>query len=272
MSQKVLLTGAAGRVGSVVAKHLFASGFDIIATDRRPAPNREFPVRIADLLAPAECYRLVEGIDTVVHLGNLPSPITAPPQEIYSKNCAININLLEACAACDVPRVLFASTIQVLGKLDPVAEPERLHLPLDGNTAPRPENTYALSKLATEQMLRYYGDRNGIHSIAFRLPYMRSQPAQKPPAAFGSKLEQSTRIDFLLCLDALDFARLVAATLETKLEGCRIWFPVCNHTPTDTLHRDYLREHPQYAPILPKTQRLVDISAITQATGWTPEN
>src|SRR3970040_650452 len=94
---KILVTGAAGRLGSVVTKSLLEGGHDVRATDHRH--RRDFPVRLelANLRDELRAYALVEGCDVVVHLGNHPNLFSGPsPQRLFSDNVTMNANVFRA--------------------------------------------------------------------------------------------------------------------------------------------------------------------------------
>src|SRR5260221_6283421 len=88
---KVLVTGATGRLGSVVCKELLQRGHDVLATDLRLAAALAVPLKLADLRAPEAVYPLLEGREAVVHLGNISSLGAGPsPQVVLSDNVSMN--------------------------------------------------------------------------------------------------------------------------------------------------------------------------------------
>ncbi|MBD3392520.1 MAG: NAD-dependent epimerase/dehydratase family protein, partial [Chitinivibrionales bacterium] len=92
----VLLTGACGRLGQVVCRHLVDRGFDVRATDVDKRTKLPVPVAVANLLDREGCYRLLDGIEAMVHLAGHPNDFARDPQTTYSENVRITVNLMHA--------------------------------------------------------------------------------------------------------------------------------------------------------------------------------
>ena len=174
---KVLVTGAAGRLGRVVASRFYDSGHDVLATDiaelPEPPPHR---FERADLLDHESASALLNGIDVLLHIGNLPGLGSTPPQLVFNQNISINANMFQGAAEQGVPRIVFASTLQLIGShldsrtvVTPAAVPT---YPMDGSTPADPSNLYALSKSVSETMLSYFATRCGVDAVALRFPLL----------------------------------------------------------------------------------------------------
>ena len=111
MKKKVLITGAAGRIGGIVRRFL-ASKYELSALDI--AAVEDIPSRVADLADLDAIMPAFEGQDTVVHLGADPSG-GAPWESVLPNNIVGMYNVMEACRAAGVKRVVFASTNHVVG-------------------------------------------------------------------------------------------------------------------------------------------------------------
>ena len=79
---RVLVTGAAGRLGSHTCHHLVAQGHDVVAADSQYRRDLPVPLRMVDLLDRTAAYGLVEGCQAVVHLANHPDMGRVSPPSV----------------------------------------------------------------------------------------------------------------------------------------------------------------------------------------------
>jgi UDP-glucose 4-epimerase len=120
-----------------------------------------------------------------------------------------------------VKRIVFASTINVWGQgnykigTKVIAPP---YLPIDENVPPRPEDGYALSKLANEQVLRGFSDAHGIRAYCLRLPAVwRPEQTERftpPPLESLPPLTPTRIIDPWNYIDIRDVADAFQSALE----------------------------------------------------------
>src|SRR4051812_41491380 len=157
---KVLVTGATGRLGSLVCKELLQRGHDVLGTDQRFAGGLAFPLKLADLRDSLAVYPLLEGRDAVVHLGNIPNLSMGPsPQVVLGDNVSMNSNVFRAAVDLGVRRIVFSSSLQAMIRLEEGravdAAPHIPYFPLDGDAPADPgHNFYGLSKEFGERTLR----------------------------------------------------------------------------------------------------------------------
>ena len=266
----VLVTGAAGRLGSRVARAVHASGHDVLATDLIEPDATPYRFEQADLRDHRRALDVLDGVEAVLHIGNHPGIGSTPRQIVFNENVVMNENIFQGAAERGVAKIVFASTIQLIGShrdtATVVSDPQRPGYPMDGNTPPDPSNVYALSKAVSETMLRYYATRCGIDGIAIRLPLLHHGDGR---ALVPSGQENSNDlIEGFTGLTYDDAARLFLAVLEADLPGYR-----CYLVGTAHRHRDLTFDERASAfyPGLPSgTGDLVDMSAILAETGWRP--
>lgn len=177
---KVLITGGSGRLGRSVVAEFAAAGHAVISVDRNPPPATTAPAAVgsgsviqetADLLDPGQARRLIAAHrpDAVVHLAAIAVPFSAPEDIILRTNSLLAFNVVGAATELGVGRIVTASSPTVLGYGCPAGWlPESF--PLDEQSAPRPWNAYALSKLVAEQVMQMFAVANGgkIRYAAFR--------------------------------------------------------------------------------------------------------
>ena len=165
---KLLVTGGAGYVGSIVAHHLIAGGNDVVVLDNlsrghRAAVPDGAELVIADLLDRETLEAAMDrGFDAVLHFAalSLVGESGTHPELYFRTNVGGTLNLLEAMRAAEVPRLVFSSTAAVYGAPAevPIAE-----------TAPTiPTNTYGQSKLAVDWLIGDFCLAHGLGGVSLR--------------------------------------------------------------------------------------------------------
>jgi UDP-glucose 4-epimerase len=165
---KLLVTGGAGYIGSVVSSQLVEEGHEVMVLDnlskghKRAVPEGASFVR-GDLLDAKRLTKLLAtGFDGVLHLAalSLVGESVEHPGRYYRTNVAGTLNLLEGMWLAGVPRLVFSSTAAVYG------EPEEAPIP---ETAPtRPTNPYGGSKLAVDGMIGFHAAAHGLRATSLR--------------------------------------------------------------------------------------------------------
>jgi UDP-glucose 4-epimerase len=165
---KLLVTGGAGYIGSVVALQLVEAGHEVTVLDNlskgheAAVPEGASFVR-ADLLDAGRLGEvLTGGYEGVLHFAalSLVGESVEQPGWYYRANVAGTLNLLDVMRDVRVPRLVFSSTAAVYG------EPEEVPIP---ETAPtRPTNPYGGSKLAVDQLIGFFANAHGISATSLR--------------------------------------------------------------------------------------------------------
>jgi len=166
---KVLVTGGAGYIGSVVTEELVRDGHDVVVYDSLYKGHRKAVVEGAAFvhadLADAQTLRetLAERqIDAVVHMAadSLVGESCEQPARYYQNNVINGLILLEAMRETDVRRIVFSSTAATYGQPD--------KQPIDETAPNLPTNPYGQSKLAFEQALRWYAEAYPLRFVSLR--------------------------------------------------------------------------------------------------------
>jgi UDP-glucose 4-epimerase len=168
MTQKVLVTGGAGYIGSHACKALARSGFAPVVFDNLTTGWAEAvkwgPMVLGDLLdrASIDAALAEHRPVAVMHFAalSLVGVAMQDPARYWRENVGGALNLWEACAAAGVRRVVLSSTCATYGDQDGVL--------LTEDTPQRPINAYGGSKLAVEGMLKDFGTAFGIDHVIFR--------------------------------------------------------------------------------------------------------
>jgi len=168
-NMRVVVTGGAGYIGSVVTDQLIADGHDVLVIDNlikghRDAVNDSAQFAEIDLIErDAVATALGEfGADAVIHMAaaSLVGESVIDPGKYYRENVVAGLSLLDAMRDAAVSCLVFSSTAAVYG------DPEKQ--PIEESDATTPTNPYGATKLAFEQALRWYGSAYGLSSISLR--------------------------------------------------------------------------------------------------------
>ncbi|PYE53512.1 NAD-dependent epimerase/dehydratase family protein [Deinococcus yavapaiensis] len=200
---KVLITGAAGAIGSTLREGLRGRYETLRLTDNRDlgeAREGEETV-LADLTEIGGLIEAMRGVDAVVHMGGIPNEHTY--ETIRTVNMDGTHNVYEAARLADVKRVVFASSIHAVGFYE---RDERNKI---GPNAPvRPDTFYGVSKVFGEALGRLYWEKHGIETAALRICSFLPRPQE--------------RRNLSTWLSPRDCVSLVAACLDTPRLGFKI--------------------------------------------------
>jgi UDP-glucose 4-epimerase len=169
MPERILVTGGAGYIGSVVCSQLLKKGHEVIVFDNlgnghKSAVPQGAKLIIGDTSDRPTLDRIFteQKIDAVIHMA---ASIEAGesmkfPEQYFRNNTANSLNLLEAMLAHKVMRFVLSSTAALYGTPDrtPIEESDPLH----------PTNTYGESKLLVEHMLTWLHKIHGLRYASLR--------------------------------------------------------------------------------------------------------
>jgi UDP-glucose 4-epimerase len=166
---KVLVTGGAGYIGSVVTEELLNDGHEAVVYDslykgHREAVDPRAKFVQADLMdAEALRHALKENqIEAVIHMAadSLVGESVEQPAKYYRNNVVAGLSLLDAMRDCDVRKLVFSSTAATYG------EPEKQ--PIEETDPTNPTNPYGETKLALERALRWFELAYGMRYASLR--------------------------------------------------------------------------------------------------------
>jgi uronate dehydrogenase len=207
---RVLITGAAGRIGTVLLAGLRAE-FDLRLSDVVELDDPAFVA--ADLADPAAVDRAVDGVDAVVHLGAVPDE--ASFAEVAGPNLAGAFHVFDAARRLGARRVVYASSNHATG-MYPVGAP------LDGSQPPRPDGIYGASKVWGEAIGRMFAERFGLEVVCLRIGSFREQPTERRELA-----------TWLSHRDAVRLVRAALTAPDVRFEivygvsaNTRAWWPL----------------------------------------------
>ncbi|MEV1288854.1 NAD(P)-dependent oxidoreductase [Micromonospora sp. NPDC049679] len=224
--ERVLITGAGGRIGQMLRPRLAAPGRTLRLLDRVAQPPAEpgeaVEVVAADLSDVDAVRQACTGVDAVVHLAALKTEDTW--ENILRVNVDGTRTLLDAARVAGVRRVLLASSIHAAGfyrREGTTPEPAGVPAPsgpdgVPSDSPPRPDSYYGWSKAAVEGLGSLYADRFGMTVFALRI----GACFPEPPGEWA--------LDSWLSPD--DCGRLISACLTADATGFRVLWGVSRNT------------------------------------------
>jgi uronate dehydrogenase len=205
----ILLTGAAGEIGSRLRAPLREAASELRLTDVAPldaeADNESVhPADLADLDA---LRAAADGVQAVVHLGGV--PVEAPFEELAPANLTGCYHAYEAARLGGAERFVFASSNHATG-----------YYPADhrlvGTEPPRPDSLYGVSKVYGEALGRLYHDKFGLRVACLRIGSFQERPLD--PRMLHT------------WISVPDMARLVLACLTSERLGFEVVYGVSANT------------------------------------------
>ncbi len=252
---RILLTGGSGQVGKAVIERLVKNGYAVRVIGRRADLVFEgAEYRSCDINDYPRLRESIRGCDAVVHLAAVPNP-AGRPEEIFHVNAQGTFNVFQAAAEEGIRRVVQASSINAAGQFYGI-KPAPLHyLPVDEDHPLYATDIYSFSKHIIEDIGQYFWRREGISSVALRLPWVA-------PRETHENFPQRLR-----------FAQImVEKLLQRTPEERRAWFEQAWQA-----YNDFRALHPYENPVpgfarqrineLPEEQRAM-LGAMTQRVNF----
>jgi len=224
--KKLVLTGAAGRLGSYLREPLSTLAESLVSSDIAEGVGTLFPGETyvqADLADLDAMLDLLDGADMVVHFGAHGDE--APFDTILGPNIIGAYNIWEAAYQKGVRRVVYASSIHAVGmhsRTDNIS-PDAPH---------RPDTYYGLAKCFAEDLASLYWDKRQVESVCMRILSCAQVTSAR---ALGSWLSYE------------DLVHLVEQSLNTPVTGFTVVYGVSDNDrcPVDNTAASYLGFRPK---------------------------
>jgi UDP-glucose 4-epimerase len=225
---KLLVTGGAGYIGSVVSTLLLDAGHEVVVLDDLSHGHADAVPKGATLirgrvhdLAPT-VVTAAAGFDGVLHFAAYiaAGESVEKPGMYWENNTIGSLRLLEAIANAGVRRIVFSSTANVYGNPDSV--------PIVETAVTRPPNPYAGSKLAVDHALTGYANAHGLAAVSLRYFNVAGAHTASDGTMIGERHDPETHL--------IPIALRVAAGHQPQLMLFGDDYP----TPDGTCVRDYI--------------------------------
>ena len=266
---RIVVTGGSGKGGAWVVRELRERGHDVLNVDARHDGSAFGLCLLADLTDLGQTQDALSGAEAVVHFAVIPAPELRPEGETFRNNAMSTYNVFAATVAHGVRRVVWASSETVLGL--PFDTPP-LFAPIDETIEPRPESSYALSKLVGETMAAQFARRTGTTFVGLRISNIMEPPDYTlfPTYWEDARLRMWNLWGYV---DARDVAAAARLGLEADVDGAEVCIVAASDTvmtrPSADLMAEVFPTVPLRRPVSGR-ETLLSIDRARRVLGYEP--
>ena len=228
---KILVTGGSGKMGQVIIRDLWANGYDVVSTDRKPPASTDgFEFIAADVTNPDEALRVMDGCDKVIHMAAIPNPLIESEWEVLRVNTMSNWAVLEAAEKHAIRSIVMASSINAIGAAFSRHRVTRPYFPIDEEQDTLCQDSYAMSKWYGEIMADTFVRRNPgemqIASMRFHWLGSKEEQLERKNARTDYRTNPLRRngMDFWGYSDIEESAVACRLAIEKEWEGHEAFF------------------------------------------------
>lgn len=219
MTQAVV-TGSSGLLGRHVATALVEAGHSVVGVDAAPPPDGAAWHHVAaDLTRIGAALQLVRDCDVVVHCAAIPRPTGHAAEEVFRVNVTAAYNVVEAAVQNGAARIVYASSMSVLGYPFFVKPITPAYLPIDAAHPHAPQDAYALSKWLGEEILDAAVRRSHIAAVSLRMPWIQTAESFAHDIMERRQHADLAARDLWAYLDARDAGTAFLAAVEQPVTG-----------------------------------------------------
>jgi nucleoside-diphosphate-sugar epimerase len=223
---EVIVTGSTGLLGRHVAHALVEAGHQVVGLDavapETAADWRHITIDLTDLGA---TLQLLHGAETIIHAAAIPRPTGLPPDRVFRTNLSATYNVVEAAALNGAKRIVYASSMSVLGYPFFEAPISPSYAPIDSAHPVGPQDAYALSKWLGEEIIEAAVRRRpGLTAISLRMPWLQTPDTFHRDVVPRRRRAALAARDLWGYLDARDAAAAFVAAVESPVAAHRRMF------------------------------------------------
>jgi uronate dehydrogenase len=210
--KKVLLTGAAGSIGTAM-RNCLGSKYHFRCLDIKPIEDEE-DVVVANILDFDALLNAMQGMEAIIHLATNPG-FDRTWEDVYSNGIAGTYNVFEAARKAGIKKVIYASTTAVLGWRE-----MQLKKRVSPDMPIHPLNLYGVGKATGELLARYFAEAYHLSIICLRIGSFHVDPP----------FPQSLHDDILPAwCSQEDLAQLLDRCLQTDDLGFQVFYAVSDN-------------------------------------------
>lgn len=273
---RTIVTGSSGLLGRHVAAALCEAGHDVLGIDvAAPPAGCGWQHVTADLTDLGQALQLVRDAGAVVHVAAIPRPTGMPAGEVFRINMAACYNVVEAAVLSGAARLVYASSMSILGY--PFFEQPVVpaYLPFDAAHPAAPQDAYALSKwLGEETVAAAVRRRPGLSAVSLRMPWIQTPETFRRDVAGRRERAALVARDLWGYLDARDAAAAFVAAVGKPLAGHHRLFVSAADTFMETETAALVAEAWPGVPLrrpLPGFETVFDLAEARALLGFAPK-
>jgi nucleoside-diphosphate-sugar epimerase len=277
---KIAVTGGSGKAGRAIVRDLLEHGHEVLNVDRVPSaesssPDSPAPFLAADLTDFGQALEAISGaerlpgIEAVVHLAAIPSPMHATPDTVFRTNIVSTHTVFAAAARLGLKRVVWASSETTLGL--PFDTPPD-YAPVDEELPLRPESSYALSKVLGEEMARQFSRWSGIPFVGLRFSNVMERADYARFPSFWDD-PHARKWNLWGYVDESHVAQSVRCALAADVRGAEAFIVAAADTVMQTPSRELMAEVFPSVPIrgdVAGHETLLSIEKARRLLGYEP--
>lgn len=244
--ESVLVTGAAGLLGTYVTRAFEAAGYEVLGVDITQRGKRK--VVIADLTQPGVALEVIRNVDHVVHIASLPRPVGYSAQDVYNTNMSLMFNVVEAIEHNEINSLIYASSFSTIGLPFANNPPLPDYFPIDAHHSTRALDVYALTKLLGENIVDYWVARTHGNAVSIRMPWILDAAIFERDV-LCRRDTQDAKLDLWAYVDGRDAARAFVLSVQANILGHNRFFISANDSYSERPTFDLIEKFYPTVPV-----------------------
>jgi nucleoside-diphosphate-sugar epimerase len=235
---RVAVTGGSGKAGRATVRELLEQGHRVLNIDLVPDREPVCPYLQADMGELGQAFEVLRRQDAVIHLAAIPRPGLLTEEATFRVNTTATFNVFTAACQLGLSRIVWASSETTLGLPFDDTLP---YFPVDEEQPTVPKSSYALSKVLSEEMARYFNARFQVPIIGLRISNIFSDTdyAAVPSYQHDPRLRSWNGWGYV---DSRDVAQACRLSIESDLSGAEVFIIAAADTIMERTNAELVSE------------------------------